>query len=95
MDLSKGSEKWTQGPELPYPVRRGVLVVDEATKALLLVGGRHLDANQVGNVILKISSDEFSATSNQTWTVLPDVKLSIVNRENPVVLLVPDNSTQC
>jgi len=95
MDLSKGSEKWTQGPELPYPVRRGVLVVDEATKALLLVGGRHLDANQVGNVILKISRDEFSATSNQTWTIMPDVKLSIANRENPVVLLVPDNSTQC
>ena len=96
LDLSQGSEQWSQGPELPFPVRRGVLVVDEATKALLLVGGRHLDADQAGTAILKISSNDIiSAATNQTWTAMSGAKLSIANRENPVVLTVPDNSTQC
>jgi hypothetical protein len=93
--LSKDATKWSPGPELPFPVRRGVLVKDEASKALLLVGGRHLDVDQVGNTILKISSNDLSAENNQTWTALSGVKLSIPNRENPVVLHVPDNSTQC
>jgi hypothetical protein len=59
---------------------------------LLIVGGRH-GGGRPGDEIIYLDGD--ISSNDNVWKVSKDVKLIIPDRENPVVLYVPDTFLAC